>query len=345
MRKCTDNRGAIASLIFFALLTACGGGGTSAVAPAAKTGLQSVTFSINIPGRSPAGMRRAQYIGGGTQSASIVVTPPTGTPAPAVIANCTTVCQTTLLVAPGSNTFSVNLLDGQNGTGSVLSTGTATQTIVAGSANSVNVTFNGIPATVALGAPSATFASGTPSTATFAAQVLDADGQIIVAPGTYTQSVTLASGQSYIGLSPTTITAPGTTVTASYDGTPVGTTTVVQISAAIGTGAPATAGSLTVQNGAPPPVQLTIDQPSVSVTSPGGTTVVTVTETRFFGTITADDSLCSTFGGFASVSPSSASGPSAQFTITGNSPTNPLPCTITFSDGGTGSTAVTVTVQ
>lgn len=138
---------AIAVTALTALLVDCGGsGGGNSVAPARNAGggtaAQSVVVTVNIPGRTPAGVRRTKYVGTGTQSAVFSVTLAGSTPAPNVTANCTTTCQATLSVLPGSNTFAVSLYDAANGSGNLLSTGSATQTIVAGT-NTVNLTFNG----------------------------------------------------------------------------------------------------------------------------------------------------------------------------------------------------------
>jgi len=145
--------------------------------------------------------------------------------------NCTTTCSGTVSAPVGSDTFTVNLYDATNGTGSLLSTGTLTQTIVAGQANSVNVTFNGVVASLAV-AIANVVSPGTAGSVGVTVNALDADGNTIVGPGVYVNSsgtpVTIAltnsdtSGNST--LSQTSITQPTTGIelnyTAAFDANP-----------------------------------------------------------------------------------------------------------------------------
>lgn len=341
----------IAIVAVAAFAAGCGGSGsnlapTASVNAPAQQSPQSVTFTINIPGRSTSGVvRRAAYIGAGTQSASITVTPGSGvqgSSTPTTTVNCTTVCQATITAYPGSNTFTAKLYDGVAGGGNLLSSGSTVQTIVAGS-NTVHITFNGVPFAVAVVANPTSLSSGTAGTTTLSVSALDADFNTIVAPGVYTQNITLASVSPHITLSSTTISGPGQTVTANYDGTVVPCTTPEGITGTIGT-VTGPAGAVIISNG--PPCGLNASPLSLSVTAAAGSNhagTVLVTEPGFAGTFTISTDTC-TGPGYATISPSSGAGPSATFTITGVSSSGGLPCVYQFSDG-TNTVTETVTVN
>ena len=337
-----------AALVALAFLAGCGGGGavpgssTLVAAHNPAQGAQSVNLTINIPGRSAkSALRHPNYVGIGTQSAVITIVPGSGVtpPNPATTTvNCTSVCSATIAVFPGNNTFTVKLYDGTLGSGALISTGMASQTIVAG-ANTVNLTFNGVPVAVMVTDPG-TFTSGTPGTATLTVNGLDADGNTIVAPGTYTQNITVSSASSFVTLSPLTVSAPGQTVTATYSGTAVLCDTNVAISAAIGTGIPGPGGFVPVLTGTPCGVSPTPSSLTLTVApGPSHTGSVTVTDPGFAGTITTNgvNSTCLLLGN-ASLTPSSGTGPSAAFTVTGLVATVGTPCTIQFTDGTTNTT-------
>ncbi|HUA10021.1 MAG TPA: hypothetical protein VMA98_12215, partial [Candidatus Acidoferrales bacterium] len=229
----------LALVAIAALLAGCGGGGSTRGLPALPTGSPapqstqqktqdvSVSFTIIVPTASGAKLRRVpNYVSASTKSATIAV----GSATPATV-NCTTTCSGTVSAPVGSDTFTVNLYDATNGTGSLLSTGTLTQTIVAGQANSVNVTFNGVVASLAV-AIANVVSPGTAGSVGVTVNALDADGNTIVGPGVYVNSsgtpVTIAltnsdtSGNST--LSQTSITQPTTGIelnyTAAFDANP-----------------------------------------------------------------------------------------------------------------------------
>ena len=230
----------VAAVALAALLAGCGGGAStpglpvqSVTAPAPqptqqKAQIVSVAFTIIVPTASGEAARRVpNYVSASTKSASISVG--SGTP---VVVNCTATCSGTVNAPVGSDTFSVKLYDATNGSGNVLSTGTLTQTIVANTANSVNVTFNGVVASLQMSA----FPTVTPGTAGSVAvgiNALDADGNAIIGPGSYVDAngnpvtITLAdsdtSGNS--SFSQTTLTAPPASpvmlsYTANFDANP-----------------------------------------------------------------------------------------------------------------------------
>jgi hypothetical protein len=74
------------------------------------------------------------------------------------------VCSAQVLAPVGSDSFAVNLYDGTNAGGKLLSTGTLTQTIVIDQANTVSVTFNGVVASLSVVLTPSSVTSGTPAT-------------------------------------------------------------------------------------------------------------------------------------------------------------------------------------
>ncbi|HEV2261523.1 MAG TPA: hypothetical protein VGR69_04460 [Candidatus Rubrimentiphilum sp.] len=117
-----------------------------------------------------------------------------------------------------SDTFTVILYDRLNGTGNILSQGSTTATIVAGTANSVNVSFSGVIKAVAISSSSPNVTKGTSSTVPLSVLALDPDGNVIV--GTYTTAITLSNSDTTASttLSATSISSSSTTVTVTYNG-------------------------------------------------------------------------------------------------------------------------------
>ncbi|MFN2528878.1 MAG: hypothetical protein ABR584_09215 [Candidatus Baltobacteraceae bacterium] len=206
------------SLLTLLALAACGGGAGSSL-PTTASGTQpqlqnvGVQFRISIPaaiGRVP------QYISSATKSAQITVTPTGGTALAPVVLACTTTCQGTVSAPVGSDTFAVALYDQTGASGNTLSSGSATQTIVAGQANSVMLTFGGVVANIAiaLGATSVTGSGSTPVTVT----AKDAASQTIVGSAAYINPITLTNSDTSgaTTLSTTAVTSPNTVVTLNY---------------------------------------------------------------------------------------------------------------------------------
>jgi hypothetical protein len=140
--------------------------------------------------RRRAKARNPAYVSASTQSASVTVAPSGGSAGAPTVVNCTTICQGSVNAAVGNDTFTINLLAGQNGSGSVLSTGSLTQTIVAATTNNVSVTFNGVPASIAIsGIPAGNLGTAFAGPQAFSVAVKDAGGNTIV--GTYASPVQL----------------------------------------------------------------------------------------------------------------------------------------------------------
>ena len=119
----------------------------------------------------------------------------------------------------------MKLYDATNGTGNLLSTGSLTQTIVANTANTVNVTFNGVVASLSIGL-GASGTAGTSASIPVMVNALDADGNTIVGPGVYVNAsdtpLTIALSDSdssgATALSTTSVTQPTSGITISYTG-------------------------------------------------------------------------------------------------------------------------------
>jgi hypothetical protein len=336
----------IVAAAFAAFLAGCGGGSAPSVPSnvAAQQTVtaqpQSVLFTITVPKASTAsGIRRAAYVSASTQSAVITVAPGANVSSPTsttTTVNCTSTCTASVQAYPGSNTFTVNLYDGQNGQGFLLSTGTTTATIVAGP-NNVTMTFNGVPfAVTATSNPASLSATQTSATLTFTVQ--DADANTITAtPATtmYSSPITLASSSTHVTLSSTSLTSPSqNTVTATYDGNASICGTTVSVTATIGS-AP-----LPPAIGIPISCGITLMPTSLSLTALQAPVNVQVSETNFTGPFTASTTTCGPLG--LSVSSTNPLGPSATFSVGAGVGTGS--CSYVFSDGtNTATLPITVT--
>ncbi len=213
-----------------ALLAACGGGGgggASSLPPVTQPGgtgggsvppaaPASVAISIAIPPASSASSskRRVRYISAGTKSASVSYGGVTQT------TNCDATCSLVASVTPGTVTFALNLYDGANGTGHVLSTGSTTATIVAGTTNTVKVTFGAVVATVLVALGSSSVVAGTPATIPVTVTAKDAAGYTVVGSDPYATPIALSTDDTSgaTSISPATVSAPGAPVNLVYNG-------------------------------------------------------------------------------------------------------------------------------
>ena len=219
-----------------ALTAGCGGSAHGVLpqqpVPVASQPAQSaksayVAFEIAIPSAkaNSSAKRRLAYVSAATQSATIAVTRSgSGASSPTTI-NCNTAtltCSGTIVAPVGSDTFAAHLYTGTNGNGNLLSTGSVTQTIVANQANNVNVTFNGVVASLAISIP--TITPGTQGSAVVTVNAMDASGNTIVGPGSYVDAngnpLTIGlsdsdtSGNS--SFSQTNVTQPTNGITLNY---------------------------------------------------------------------------------------------------------------------------------
>jgi PQQ-like domain len=228
--RSAERRIALAFLV--SAIAGCSYGGGSSYAPsppsASKTSKGvSVSFKILIPTPVKSAISRPQYVSPSTQSVSISVNG--GTPVVANLSPTSSGCAsvsggtqcTVPMTAPlGSDTFAVSTFDGTNATGNELSTASVTQTIVAGQANTVNVTLDGVVAGIALALQSTPPPEGSAATVGISVMAKDADGNTIVGPGSYENAISLADADTSgtTKLSTTTVSAPSAAVTLSYSG-------------------------------------------------------------------------------------------------------------------------------
>lgn len=215
------------TLMTLAFLTACSSQGSSTLPTTSSTlpghGAASVPvkFHIVVPSKSPAARRRPAYVSPST--ASVTVTDISGAQQNVLSFTCTNgTCSGQMAVPVGANTFTFGLYDLF---GHLLSTGSDATTIVSGQLNTVSVTFNPVVASIAM--PYLSAASGQSQQINFAAKALDADGNVIVGPGSYedtngnpvtiTAKVTDPLGGATFSKS--TSTGPNDPLTLSYNGT------------------------------------------------------------------------------------------------------------------------------
>lgn len=221
------------SAMLAVLAVGCGGRTSTSVpaAPSSNAETVSVQFQILIPASTAAQARKPAYVSAATKSASVSVSPGNTT----TIINCTTTaCSGSVLAPLGGDTFTVNLYDGSNATGNLLSTGTLTQTIVIDQANSVSVTFNGVVASLSVALSPRSVIVGTPATIAVTANALDADGNTIIGPGSYSSAsggaltVNLADsdGSGATHLSQSSLSAPTSGITLSYNGASIPNPTI-----------------------------------------------------------------------------------------------------------------------
>jgi sugar lactone lactonase YvrE len=283
------------------LFTGCSGGTSPNIAlPAASpatapqaTKHVNVTLSIAIPAASTSQVKRPAYVSSATQSATAAVTQGGGSAGAPTTIDCNTTaltCSGTVSAPVGSDTFVVNLYSGTNGSGSLLSTGTATQTIVAGQANSVSLTFDGVVASIVASFPNDPHISGSQSSGytivgaapyTLTVSALDASGETIVGPGAPTLGVSSASSDIVVvagasantytvhvakySASPVTLTVAPAAGTAGIASAPVAVTAVQELWVANQSGNDVTAYSL-----AGTPSQIAADTITAGVDGPDG---------------------------------------------------------------------------
>jgi hypothetical protein len=212
-------------------MAACSGGGVNGTPQTPSSNdsgsgthpTGNVTFTVTIPKAQTSQSRRPKYVSPNTQSLVVQQLDtstnhnPVGNP---VIVNVTstsngcttnsngTTCSVTFGAPAGTFDFSVKAYDQTNGNGNLLSENTlTTYTVIAGQANTISVTLNGVIHSVS--APASI--SGTLS----APQVLnftpeDASGATIIGPGTYDNGpLTITEQSGTVTISPSSFNGPG----------------------------------------------------------------------------------------------------------------------------------------
>lgn len=216
------------SALAAALLAGCGGASSSTVPARLPAGAKQVpvAISIRIPSTSSSTHKRLPaYISAATQSAVVNVTP-AGMPATRTVVTCVaSQCVGTVPATIGVDTFAIALDDKPDGTGKTLAAGQTTATVVEGQPNAVSVTFNGVIASLQVSFDQPNPPVNTPATVTLLVKALDADGYVIVGPGSYDNPIALTNTDATgaTSLSATAIAAPGDPPpTIAYNGAWIG---------------------------------------------------------------------------------------------------------------------------
>ncbi|HXW75903.1 MAG TPA: hypothetical protein VEJ20_00680 [Candidatus Eremiobacteraceae bacterium] len=181
------------------VLVSCGQNGSSvAPGPGGAHQLESVKFHIVVPTAAPAiedahlaaRYVHTLYVSSQTTQATVTVTPVGGQPYPTITFPCTSSSCTANINAPlGNDDFSVSLYAGDLiAADNLLSSGATSATIVAGTTNIVDVTFNPVVSSVALSVSPSSLPPGTAAQATVTINATDSGGATIIGPGTYINS-------------------------------------------------------------------------------------------------------------------------------------------------------------
>lgn len=215
---------ALLALSLSGVLAACSGSSTSPglPTPGHSAGAADVRIHIVVPpvqttsaSSRVSSIRRPQYVSGYTSSAQVTITSTATAQQTVYINGCTSSCDISVRAPIGQDTFRVSLYDAQQ---HLLSQGSATATIVLNAANVVAMTFNGVPASVRV-LVAAQPTVHTSSIVHLTVDVLDADGQVIVGPGTYANvNLTDDDTSGATHLSATSVMPPNAGVDVAYNG-------------------------------------------------------------------------------------------------------------------------------
>lgn len=219
-----------------ALIAGCGGGGGSSLPPSSSQGLAPASgtsvplvLTIAIPSgtTASAGARSPRYVSAGTKSAVIAYGGVRQT------VNCAATCTATLQATVGPQTFVASLYDQPNGAGNILATGSTNVTIVAGQANAVNLTFDGVVSRLSVAFGAAGASAGTTAQIPLTVRAIDAAGYIIVGAEPYANPITLSSDDASgaTTLSTRSLNSPNDAVALSYNGS--GSIAAVHVTAAV----------------------------------------------------------------------------------------------------------------
>ncbi|HTW83252.1 MAG TPA: hypothetical protein VMD91_04170 [Candidatus Sulfotelmatobacter sp.] len=261
----------------------------------------SARFTITVPnhGASSASARKPKYVSPATQSIVITLLTVNGTAytgSPREVAsnltstnpNCSgspLTCTVTAPAVAGSDVFQVVTYDAQQTTptpstpaGNALSGADVTLTMIAGQANAdpTPLILDGVVDHVVLALSPTAETAGTPGTVGVSVEAYDKDDNLLVGPGNYADAngdaLTIHLSDSdtsgHTMLSTTSLTAPTSGITLSYDGATIAAPT---ISAGVSGG--------TIAGGAPSPATLSVNPTLTSLSSPAYLPGQTVTET------------------------------------------------------------------
>lgn len=196
--------------------------------PAGRVQSAAVRFTVVVPKKPAQSARRPSYVSPSTRYALIVdTTASSGSSTTRV--SCNPDCTAEIQAPVGVNTFAISL---QDISGTLLSSGSITTTIVVNQENDVSITFNPIVKSIAL--PNLSAAPGSPKALAVSVTALDPDGNTIVGPGTFQDAsgnpivitVTDIDPKGATTLIGSTISGPNDVLTLNYNGA-AHTTTVI----------------------------------------------------------------------------------------------------------------------
>ena len=201
LAACSGGSTVPASQTTLGLATSPPAGGSAASTSAGPITATQFVFGP-LAASTAASARRPQYVTAGVQSVTIKLTSVNGTPFTAASGTATNnvnlaTCPCTIAgpsVPAGSDGFTLNAYDGQNGSGNIISTASPTLTIVAGQTNSEMITLNGVPASFTISPPAAAAGTAFGGPQPVSVTVKDADGHTIM--GAYTTPVSLADADT-----------------------------------------------------------------------------------------------------------------------------------------------------
>lgn len=219
--------GLVFGLLFIA---GCGGGGhagsTSVPSTAGtQSGTLGLTFGTQTGTSSTA--RKPQFVSPNAATAKVAVNGGTASSfdVSATSALCQTVssvrtCAIPLTVPTGQDSIAVTLL---SASAVMLGQGSNSVTVVAGTTFSLTVGINAVVASVNTFnfSPSPSFQFGTASSITGTVTFADPSGAAITGSGNvpnYLQPITITSNDPHVTITPSSVTTPGQSFTAHYDG-------------------------------------------------------------------------------------------------------------------------------
>jgi hypothetical protein len=182
-------RSLIAVFAAAAVLADCSGGGSSALPHAARSTSGATTFTVKIPARNP-GARTPHYISSSTQSVSfsiasasyselMLVTP--DSPGCNTDSNGNRTCVLNANVPTGDNqTLLVKTFASTDGTGTPLSQNSIVISVASGKSNPVNLTLNGVVASIDFWTTPDALTTGTAGSLQYGWDGKDAAGNWIV---------------------------------------------------------------------------------------------------------------------------------------------------------------------
>jgi subtilisin family serine protease len=209
---------ALAAAIGIVAVTSCAGGGRTLPTPTVvlqQQAIEHVLFQIVIPRRLTSA-RRPRWVSPSTTSARVTVTPAGAAPLPVSTITCTaTTCSGTVDAPVGADSFLVQLYDAS---ANMLATGSIQQTIVLGSVNTINLTFNGNVAYVTITAPTTILTQGTSATIPLSVTAWDSDRNVIAGTFANPLLLTVNDPSGSLSLSTASVPSSSTTVTLTYNG-------------------------------------------------------------------------------------------------------------------------------